>query len=51
MKLKLKSFKPENTESTTNSAMVLTITPRVAMRVMMLMALLLLLESRYLRAM
>ena len=46
IKLRLKSLRPENTDKTMNKAMVLTITPRVAIRVIIFMALLLLLERK-----
>jgi len=47
IKSKLNSFNPEKTESTINKAIVPTITPIAAIRVMILMALLLLLENKY----
>ncbi|MBN4048397.1 hypothetical protein JYU17_00325 [Flavobacteriaceae bacterium AH-315-O20] len=46
IKLKLKFFNPENTESTTNRAIALTITPSVAIIVIILMALLLFFENK-----
>ena len=51
IKLKLKVFKPEKTERTTNRDMVLTITPIVAIDVIIFMALLELFENKYLLAM
>ena len=51
MKLKLKVFKPEKTDRTTKREIVLTITPIVAIDVIILMALLELFENKYLLAM
>ena len=50
-KLKLKDLKPENPDRTINKARVPTITPMVAISVIILMVLLLLFENRYRLAM